>query len=71
LLDEKLVGSLLPLLVHGVRTRLGHEADEAEEGQAGSQAGEDAPGDARARAGRVGGTGTVRTKGDPVGCGKR
>jgi hypothetical protein len=65
---EDLVGSLLPLLGHGVRSRLGSETDGTEDGNAGSDTGDDTPEDAAVGAGGVLGTGAVGTEGDPVSC---
>lgn len=64
---EKLVGSLLPLLVHGVRSRSGSETDGTEDSNAGGDTRENTPEDAGTRAGRVLSTGTVGTESDPVG----
>lgn len=65
--NEQLVGGLLPLLVHGVRSRLGKEADNAKEGEGDGDAGHGAPENLGVGARRVNGTGAVRTECDPVG----
>jgi hypothetical protein len=68
---EVLVGSLLPLLVHGVRSRLGGQSDGGEESETGGQADDNAPGNAGTSSGRVSGTGAVRAESNPVCCIRR
>lgn len=65
---EVLVGSLLPLLVHGVWCRLGKHTTRAKQDQADEHADSDTKGDLLALIGRRKGTGTVRTESNPVGC---
>ena len=64
--DEKLVGLLLVLLGHGVRSRLSEHADSAEESEGDTETDGDTPGDAGAGTRRVDGTGAVRTESNPV-----
>lgn len=66
---ENLVGGLLPLLVHGVRCRLSSHSDTSEESETGSEADDNAPGNAGTSSGRVSGTGAVRAESNPVCCG--
>lgn len=66
--DEQLVGSLLPLLVHGVRSRVGEETDHAEDTEGDTNTGNGAPEDLSAAARRVLGAGAVRAESDPVSC---
>lgn len=66
--NEKLVGSLLPFLGHRVGSWLGEETDDGEDGDRGTDASGYAPEDAGAGARGVLCAGTVRAKGDPVGC---
>ena len=63
---EELVGLLLVLLGHGVRSRLSNKADHAEETNTGSEANEDTPGDASVGSRRVLSTGAVGTESNPV-----
>lgn len=63
---EELVGRLLVFLGHGGGLRLGKGADDAEDGEAGTEAHDDAPGDAGVGAGRVDSAGAMGTEGDPV-----
>jgi hypothetical protein len=65
---EVLVGSLLPLLVHGVWCGLGEHAHGAEDGQGGQEADEKVEGDLLALIGGRKGTGAVRAERNPVGC---
>lgn len=64
--DHLLVGCLLPLLVHGVRSRLSEHADETEDADTGAEASNDTPEDAGVGARGILSTGTVGTESDPV-----
>jgi hypothetical protein len=66
LLEEQLVGSLLPLAGHGVRRGLSEETGHGEEAEADTKADGDTPGNLCVGAGRLLGTGAVRAKGNPV-----
>jgi hypothetical protein len=63
---EELVGLLLVLLGHCVRSRLSDKADHAEETDTGSDTNEDTPGDAGVGSRGVLSAGTVRAEGNPV-----
>jgi hypothetical protein len=65
---EELVGLLLVLLGHGVRSGLGNNTDSTEESDTGGETNEDTPGDAGTGSRGVGSAGTVRTEGNPVSC---
>lgn len=62
-----LVGLLLVLLGHSVRSGLGSHADGGEDGDGSANTESDTPGDAGVGAGRVGSAGSMGTKGNPVG----
>jgi hypothetical protein len=63
---EELVGLLLVLLGHGVRSRLSDKADQAEETDTGSDTNEDTPGDTGVGSRGVFSAGAVRAEGNPV-----
>jgi hypothetical protein len=66
--DEELVGHLLVLLGHGVRSGLSEHADGAEKSEADTETDGNAPGNAGAGTRGIDGTGTVGTESDPVSC---
>ena len=66
--EKTLVGSLLPLPGHGVRSRVGEVSGQSKEGEADTEANSDTPGDLGVGARGVHGTRTVRTEGNPVCC---
>ena len=63
---EHLVGSLLPLLGHGVRRGLGGKTDGTEETDGDTHASHDHPEDTGTGAGGVDSAGAVGTESDPV-----
>lgn len=71
LLLEVLVGLLLPLPGHGVRSRAGERPHGGEDDEAGEEAEGSVESDLLALAGRSLGAGTVGTESNPVGCGER
>jgi len=66
LVNEELVGSLLPLLVHRVRGGFGEQTDGTEDGERRGDTGDGAPEDLGAAARGVLSAGTVRSERDPV-----
>lgn len=64
--NEELVGGFLPLLVHGVRRRLGGQADSTEDGDAHAETSRNTPEDSCTGTGRVNCARAMGTKSDPV-----
>lgn len=58
----------MPLLVHGVRSRVGEETDHAKDTARSGNTSDGAPEDLGAAARGVLGAGTMRTESDPVRC---
>ena len=65
--NQPLVGLFLIFFSHGRRSRLSEDADGSEDGEGGSAADEDTPGDLGVGAGGILSAGTVGTEGNVVG----